>query len=239
MPVPLQRNMPNSRRNEYVNMPVNSNPMPINNDLHSLSSASPDLSNHAPPLPPHNYANMPINKNPLPPPRQEDPAQAPRQYNHQSGYEVRNQEPAQAPRKYNHQSSYEMINNNQNNQRYNNNQQSSDQEPLSYNDTQTLRADQKLEYPPPLKEPQFTNGDLNHQQQQQHQVDASSRPHFRQVHLDYDSRTAETKAEPQQATRIPSGHARRDNRASLRQKHRKEMEQAQLRVSSVIRFLKN
>ena len=89
MPVPLQRNMPNSRRNEYVNMPVgmpnsipvnsNPNPMPIQNDLNSLSSASPDLSNsHAPPpLPPHNYANMPINKNPLPPPRQEEPAPPP------------------------------------------------------------------------------------------------------------------------------------------------------------------
>ena len=218
MPVPLQRNMPNNRRNEYVNMPVgssmpnssvNPNPMPINNDLHSLSSASPDLSNHhhaPPPLPPHNYANMPINKNPLPPPRQEEPVQQPRQYNQFRG-----------------------------NQRYTDNQQqhhhSSDQEPLSYNDTQTLRADQKLEYPPPLKEvPQFiTNGDLNHQL-----VDggASGRPHFREVHLDYDSRTAETKAEPQQATRIPSGHARRDNRSSLRTKHRKEMEQAQMRVSS-------
>merc|ERR1719458_442447 len=170
------------------NSSVNPNPMPINNDLHSLSSASPDLSNHhhaPPPLPPHNYANMPINKNPLPPPRQEEPVQQPRQYNQFRG-----------------------------NQRY--------------NDTQTLRADQKLEYPPPLKEvPQFiVNGDLNHQV-----VDggASGRPHFREVHLDYDSRTAETKAEPQQATRIPTGHARRDNRSSLRMKHRKEMEQAQMR----------
>ena len=47
------------------------------------------------------------------------------------------------------------------------NQLSSDQEPLSYNDTQTLRADQKLEYPPPLKEPnQFiTNGDIINNQQ--------------------------------------------------------------------------
>merc|ERR1739838_924383 len=108
---------------------------------------------------------------------------------------------------------------------------SSDQEPLSYNDTQTLRADQKLEYPPPLKEvPQFiVNGDLNHQV-----VDggASGRPHFREVHLDYDSRTAEPKADPQQATRIPSGHARRDNRSSLRMKHKKEMEQAQMRKKS-------
>ena len=74
MTVPLQRNMPNHRRNEYVNMPVNNHPMPSSiNDQHSVSSASPDLSaNHAPPLPPHNYANMPINKNPLPPPRQEE-----------------------------------------------------------------------------------------------------------------------------------------------------------------------
>ena len=77
MPVPLQRNIPNNRRNEYVNMPVsmsvNTHPMPVNTDIQSVSSASPDLSNsHAPPLPPHNYANMPINKNPLPPPRNDD-----------------------------------------------------------------------------------------------------------------------------------------------------------------------
>ena len=164
VPVPLQRN---SRRNEYVNMPVSKDPSGVPQDMHSLSSASPDLS--APPLPPHNYANMPLNKNPLPPPRQEEPRRLRRQF-------------------------YESD------------------EPLGYNDTQTLRADQRLEYPPPPKEDHVDHG----------------RGHFRQIHLDYD-----TKAEPQQATRIPLGHARRDNRASLRAKHRKEMEQANLKVSII------
>ena len=158
-------------------------PMHGSSDLNSLSSASPDLSNGPPPLPPHNYANMPINKNPLPPPRQDEPRK------------FRRFEP--------------------------------EPEPLGYNDTQTLRADQRLDYPPPPppkdSEPAYTNG-----------VDSldnggHNRPQFRQLHVDYD---AKSRAEPQQATRVPSGHARRDNRASLRAKHRKDLEEAALRVSS-------
>ena len=191
MPIPLQRNIPNSnRRNEYVNMPVNSHPMPQNHDLNSLSSASPDLSN-PPPLPPHNYANMPLNKNPMPPPRQEDP---PMTHTNQ-------------PRKF---SQFR-------NSRFN--EPSSDQETLGYNDTQTLRADQRLEYPPPPKDDPYGSSDHG---------DGPARPHFRQVHLDYDSN--QTKAEPQQASRVPIGNMRRENRASLRAKHRKDMEQANSRV---------
>ena len=220
MPVPLQRNMPNSnRRSEYVNMPVgmpsvNPNPMPTAHDLHSLSSASPDLSN-PPPLPPHNYANMPLNKNPMPPPR-EDPVS-------------NNSSQGQQPGVSNNRKFSQFRQTHQSTHRFND--QSSDQEPLSYNDTQTLRADQRLEYPPPPKEEGFfgnsgSNGmDL---------ADGPGfKPQFRQIHLDYDSRQQnETKAEPQQAaSRVPLGHARRENRASLRAKHKKEMEQANTRVS--------
>ena len=69
----------------------------------------------------------------------------------------------------------------------------------------------------------------------------SEKPQFRQLHLDYDLNYKENSpresqpnpatkiAEPQQATRIPTGHMRRD-RASLRAKHRKDMEQAKLQV---------
>ena len=49
-------------------------------------------------------------------------------------------------------------------------------------------------------------------------------------------------AEPQQATRIPTGHARRENRASLRAKHKRDMEQAQAtgsKVSNSIQEKKN
>lgn len=174
--------------------------MPAANDQNSISSASPDLShNHAPPLPPHNYANMPINKNPLPPPRTEEP---------------RNQE---QPRRsyFNRQPRYTAI--------------ESDQEPLSYNDTQTLRADQKLEYPPPPKEELKSNGFSD-------STDSSAKPQFRQLHLDYGGGNvrSESRAEPQQATRIPTGHSRRENRASLRAKHRRDMEQAQAAGVKVI-----
>lgn len=110
----------------------------------------------------------------------------------------------------------------------------SDQEPLSYNDTQTLRADQKLDYPPPPKEelrsngfPDSLDGNTN-----------SAKPQFRQLHLDYGGGNNRTEAkaamaEPQQATRIPTGHARRENRASLRAKHKRDMEQAQATGSKV------
>ena len=205
MPVPLQRNMPN-RRNEYVNMPVNSHPMPpahahsahahSAHDQNSLSSASPDLS--APPLPPHNYANMPINKNPQPPPRSDEP---------------RSLDAPRRPYNFNRQPRYTAI--------------ESDQEPLSYNDTQTLRADQKLDYPPPrsdeprsLEAPRMSKTENGFSDS----TDTSSKPQFRQLHLDYGG---SNRAEPQQATRIPSGHARRENRASLRAKHRRDMEEAQ------------
>ena len=127
----------------------------------------------------------------------------------------------------------------------------SDQEPLSYNDTQTLRADdtqtlradQKLEYPPPPKEelrsngfPDSLDGNTN-----------SAKPQFRQLHLDYGGGNNRTEAkaamaEPQQATRIPTGHARRENRASLRAKHKRDMEQAQAtgsKVSNSIQEKKN
>ena len=116
------------------------------------------------------------------------------------------------------------------------------QEPdLSYNETQTLRADQRLNYPPPPKENDILmNG---HHQNQFHE-----KTQFRQLHLDYDMNNKEnnisheqqatiqqqnSRAEPQQqqATRIPSGHMRRD-RASLRAKHRKEMEQAKIQVGN-------
>ena len=116
----------------------------------------------------------------------------------------------------------------------------SDQEPLSYNDTQTLRADQKLEYPPPPKEelrsngfPDSLDGNTN-----------SAKPQFRQLHLDYGGGNNRTEAkaamaEPQQATRIPTGHARRENRASLRAKHKRDMEQAQATGSKVSNSRKN
>ena len=131
------------------------------------------------------------------------------------------------------------------NQRFSTTDQSSadernlNQEPLSYNDTQTLRADQRLNYPPPPKENEILNGHHHNNQQQFHE-----KTQFRQLHLDYDmnnkennssqpaAATIQNRAEPQQqasATRIPSGHMRRD-RASLRAKHRKEMEQAKLQV---------
>ena len=198
MPVPLQRNMPN-RRNEYVNMPVNNHPMPSSsmNDQHSLSSASPDLSANHAP--------------PLPPhnyanmPINKNPLPPPR---------TEEQTNPQSRRSYLNRPRYSAID--------------SDQEPLSYNDTQTLRADQKLEYPPPPKEDLRSNGFPD-------SLDGNSgaKPQFRQLHLDYggaNNRGAEPKAaqaEPQQATRIPTGHARRENRASLRAKHRRDMEQAQ------------
>merc|ERR1719384_1947293 len=106
---------------------VNPNPMPINNDLHSLSSASPDLSNHhtAPPLPPHNYANMPINKNPLPPPRNDD-----QRFNRFSrpNYQRFSVTTDQSSADERNQVADRLA------------------DPFSYNDTQTLRADQKLNY---------------------------------------------------------------------------------------------
>ena len=59
------------------------------------------------------------------------------------------------------------------------------QEPdLSYNDTQTLRADQRLNYPPPPKENDILmNG---HHQNQFHE-----KTQFRQLHLDYDMNNKE------------------------------------------------
>ena len=132
------------------------------------------------------------------------------------------------------------------NQRFSTTDQSSadernlNQEPLSYNDTQTLRADQRLNYPPPPKENEILNGHHHNNQQQFHE-----KTQFRQLHLDYDmnnkennssqpaaAATIQNRAEPQQqasATRIPSGHMRRD-RASLRAKHRKDMEQQQVKL---------
>ena len=105
----------------------------------------------------------------------------------------------------------------------------------NYNDTQTLRADQKLNYPPPPKmEPDgmLTNGG-DHHHHNLHQYAEKQQPQFRQLHLDYDMNSKENnsqnKAEPQQASRIPTGHMRRD-RASLRAKQRKDMEQARMQV---------
>ena len=99
-----------------------------------------------------------------------------------------------------------------------------------------MRADQKLNYPPPPKENELVNG---HNHNQNFHQQSSEKPQFRQLHLDYDLNYKEnsnvsqpnpaTKAEPQQATRIPTGHMRRD-RASLRAKHRKDMEHAKLQV---------
>jgi len=191
-----------NRRNEYVNMPVNNHPMPQTNDQNSISSASPDLSHH-------NHAP------PLPPhnyanmPINKNPLPPPR-----------TEEPPQSRRTYNfnRQSRYQNI--------------ESDQEPLSYNDTQTLRADQKLEYPPPPKEELRSNNGFSDS------TDSSAKPQFRQLHLDYGggnngrSESRATTAEPQQATRIPTGHARRENRASLRAKHRRDMEQQQAQAQA-------
>ena len=100
------------------------------------------------------------------------------------------------------------------------------------------------------------NGHGNHQNHNNHHQfhEKTTQQQFRQLHLDYDmsnnkennishhheqeeefgGKIQNSRAEPQQqtaaaATRIPSGHMRRD-RASLRLKHRKEMEQAKLQV---------
>ena len=98
-----------------------------------------------------------------------------------------------------------------------------------------MRADQKLNYPPPPKmEPDgmLTNGG-DHHHHNLHQYAEKQQPQFRQLHLDYDMNSKENnsqnKAEPQQASRIPTGHMRRD-RASLRAKQRKDMEQARMQV---------
>ncbi len=114
----------------------------------------------------------------------------------------------------------------------------------------------RLDYQPPkamMPEPSYNNVNGNHgslgddqssppsfdfQQQQ-----APITPH-REITIDYDANNVSgsggtkmsnsnngSKAEPQQATRIPSGHMRRD-RNSLRAKQRKEMEEARLQVSN-------
>ena len=100
------------------------------------------------------------------------------------------------------------------------------------------------------------HGHQNHNNH--HQFHEKTTQQFRQLHLDYDmsnnkennishhhehqeeefgGKIQNNRAEPQQqaasaATRIPSGHMRRD-RASLRLKHRKEMEQAKLQVKII------
>ena len=181
--------------------------MPVNNHPMPQTNDQNSISSASPDLSHHNHAP------PLPPhnyanmPINKNPLPPPR---------TEEQQPRRTYN-FNRQSRYQNI--------------ESDQEPLSYNDTQTLRADQKLEYPPPPKEDLKSNGFSD-------STDSSAKPQFRQLHLDYGggnngrSESRATAAEPQQATRIPTGHARRENRASLRAKHRRDMEQAQAQAQA-------
>ena len=210
VPVPLQRTAPARRsRNEYVNMPMlatqNSNQpsKPTGNDMSSLiSSSSPD-SSIAPPLPPHqpNYVNTSeVNLPPPPPPllRRSGPQEVSSVNNDRQSY----------------LSTYQPYGE-------------------TYNDTQTLRADDTR-----LQEFRSQNGFSFQQSEPPKQP-------TRQINIDYDQHNGHryqhinsssentsvpnspVKHEPPQSfekTRVPIGNQRRENRSSLRAKHRKDME---------------
>lgn len=254
-PVPLQRTAPARRsRNEYVNMPLNSNqqlstavnqqqhqavnssqpsgPVNGNTDMSSLiSSSSPDSSIQTGP-PPHHQQQQPP---PLPPHKHQEVPN----YVNTSEANAMQQQHAPPP----------LLKRQQN---YNNYQQqpssfSSSAEPQSYNDTQTLRADDSR-----LISQQLKSSHFSHQQQPQSFSKQQLQP--REITIDYSeqptssvnnhhryqyingggnggsSESAETspvKPDPpgQNRTREPVGNRRTENRSSLRAKQGRGMEE--------------
>ena len=249
-PVPQQRSNP--RRNEYVNMPVQQqqpqqqqqhhrtddwNDKGFRGDNRSVSSTA----SNPPPLPPmrpHNYANM-AGFSYLPDPSSEQ---------QQSGRHF--QLGSRSSRFTDNSSADESIS-------------IGGHQNVNYNDMMTLKLDARLNYHPqeddqpslqqqqqqPLSLPPLQpnphrqqNGHSSHTNGSKEPTSMAHNAH-RQITLDYGSmfETSNDKAsvdatdDLQRATRVPTGHQRRD-RASLRAKHKQDMEKQQKQQKMSVRY---